>query len=76
MVCVKQDWKGYLVPTTDSLDSCTGWILMDAQEYRDYTAVASVGSEDARQAFLGVVLLWVVGLTVGFIISLIRKMRV
>lgn len=71
--------NGTLVFDLTPAPECPGWLLLDRQEYADWLLALSGwswSSDAVAYGFGGSLVAWSTGLGVGFVISVVRKLRV
>lgn len=69
MLCVQPDVNGYLQGTVETVENCTGYVMLDSVEYQIYQAMVDVTAADILYVFswgFGAVLFfWFLGACAG-----------
>lgn len=68
ITAIRKDWAG-------SEQNCAGYLLVTKSEFDEFKKSTEFDIDIFNSTFLGILLLFVIGLGVGMVINLIRKAR-
>lgn len=81
MICVEFDQAGVINSTTDTIQTCTGYVLLSANEYQEYLMLNSLfqipSSQDLADFFgliyATILISYFLAFMIGKIYSMIKK---